>query len=111
MVSIGPFGTRFGELLVPQMLFGAVLWVQAWGHGLGPSQSLLIGELRSLIQCQANANCSYRDRPWQAFPITILTGAYIGYAVGTFVARTQLVFGKRVRFSEEDAGDAEKKTN
>lgn len=77
---------------------------------MGPSLSLLIGELRSSIECQPKADCSYRDRPWQAFPITIITGAYIGYVAGSFVARTPLVFGKRVRFSE-DAANAEKKTN
>lgn len=78
---------------------------------MGPSLSLLIGELRSSIECQPKADCSYRDRPWQAFPITIITGAYIGYVAGSFVARTPLVFGKRVRFSEEDAANPEKKTN
>lgn len=88
-----------------------MLWVQVWGRGLGLFQSLLIGELRTSIECQPKADCSYRDRPWQAFPITIITGAYIGYVVGSFVARTSHVFGKRVRFSEEDAADAEKKTN
>ncbi|QKX56869.1 uncharacterized protein TRUGW13939_03976 [Talaromyces rugulosus] len=39
------------------------------------------------------------DRPWQAFPITVLTGAYLGYAVGQLVARTPLVYGKRVEFN------------
>lgn len=53
----------------------------------------------------------FRDRPWQAFPITILTGAYIGYAVGSFVARTPFVFGKRVIFAAEDVDDTEKKSN
>ncbi|CRG86046.1 Glycosylphosphatidylinositol anchor biosynthesis protein 11 [Talaromyces islandicus] len=39
------------------------------------------------------------DRPWQAFPITVLTGAYLGYAVGQLVARTPLVYGKRIEFN------------
>lgn len=78
---------------------------------MGLSRSLLIGMLRSSVECEPKADCSYRDRPWQAFPITIITGAYIGYVVGSFVARTPLVFGKRVRFSEEEAANVEKKTN
>ncbi|KAE8423403.1 GPI biosynthesis protein Pig-F, partial [Aspergillus pseudocaelatus] len=36
------------------------------------------------------------DRPWQAFPITILIGAYIGYSVGFGLGRTVL-FGKRLK--------------
>ncbi|KAE8379778.1 GPI biosynthesis protein family Pig-F-domain-containing protein [Aspergillus bertholletiae] len=39
------------------------------------------------------------DRPWQAFPITILVGAYIGYSVGFGLGRTVL-FGKRLRIEE-----------
>lgn len=54
---------------------------------------------------------SYRDRPWQAFPITILTGAYIGYAVGALVSRTPLLYGKRIQFAPEQAEEDEKKTN
>lgn len=52
-----------------------------------------------------------RDRPWQAFPITILTGAYIGYAVGSLLSRTPLLFGKRIQFQPEETDDSEKKTN
>lgn len=47
-----------------------------------------------------------RDRPWQAYPITILTGAYLGYAVGSLVARTPLLYGKKIEFTstaEEEA--------
>ncbi|KAL1968384.1 hypothetical protein VTN77DRAFT_1913 [Rasamsonia byssochlamydoides] len=39
------------------------------------------------------------DRPWQAYPITILTGAYLGYAVGSLTARTPLLYGKRIEFT------------
>ncbi|PWY75084.1 hypothetical protein BO70DRAFT_354557 [Aspergillus heteromorphus CBS 117.55] len=41
------------------------------------------------------------DRPWQAYPITILTGAYLGWAVGMILGMTVL-FGKRIRFVEEE---------
>lgn len=40
-----------------------------------------------------------RDRPWQAYPITLLTGAYIGFVVGSVLGRSVL-FGKRIRFEE-----------
>ncbi|THD00322.1 hypothetical protein EYZ11_000215 [Aspergillus tanneri] len=39
------------------------------------------------------------DRPWQTYPITILVGAYIGYAVGLGLGRSWL-FGKRINFDE-----------
>lgn len=104
---------KFGELPVPPMRFGVVRWVQVWAPGSVPSPSLWIGKSHNLTpgKLSAEANCSFRDRPWQAFPITILTGAYIGYAVGSFVARTPLVFGKRIVFTTEDVDDDEKKTN
>lgn len=40
----------------------------------------------------------FRDRPWQAYPITILTGAYIGFAAGQLIGRSPLLYGKRVEF-------------
>ncbi|KAJ6037406.1 hypothetical protein N7540_001685 [Penicillium herquei] len=49
------------------------------------------------------------DRPWQAFPITILAGAYMGYVVGTLVSRTPLLYGKRIQFTSGQ--DEEEKTN
>lgn len=45
-----------------------------------------------------------RDRPWQAYPITILTGAYIGFVVGSVVGRSRWLFGKRVEFSPDELG-------
>jgi phosphatidylinositol glycan class F len=47
----------------------------------------------------------YRDRPWQAYPITILTGAYIGYVLGMLVGRAKWVFGKRLEFVPQGARD------
>ena len=46
--------------------------------------------------------CWDRDRPWQAYPVTIITGAYIGYAIGCEVGRTPLVYGKRIDFGGSD---------
>jgi phosphatidylinositol glycan class F len=53
-----------------------------------------------------------RDRPWQAFPITILTGAYIGFAVGSVVCRSSWLFGKWLEFMPPPEEDEvrEKKT-
>jgi phosphatidylinositol glycan class F len=50
-------------------------------------------------------SCVYRDRPWQAYPITILTGAYIGYVLGMLVGRAKGVFGKRLEFVPQGARD------
>lgn len=52
-----------------------------------------------------------RDRPWQAFPITILIGAYIGYALGSLVSRTPLLYGKRIQFTTEETEETDKKDN
>ncbi|CAG8068113.1 unnamed protein product [Penicillium salamii] len=73
-----------------------------WGSALGTGLGAWFGAIPIPLDW---------DRPWQAFPITILTGAYIGYAVGSFVARTPFVFGKRIIFAAEDVDDAEKKSN
>lgn len=50
-----------------------------------------------------------RDRPWQAYPITIITGAYIGYALGCCTGRTPLLYGRRIRFTAEDEETEEAK--
>ena len=39
----------------------------------------------------------YRDREWQKWPVTIVTGAYIGYAVGKLLGGT-LLKGKKIMF-------------
>jgi phosphatidylinositol glycan class F len=57
------------------------------------------------------ADIFLRDRPWQAFPITILAGAYIGYAAGSLISRTPFLYGKRVQFAPEAIEEDEKKTN
>ena len=38
-----------------------------------------------------------RDREWQKWPVTIVTGAYIGFAVGKLVGGT-LFKGKKIMF-------------
>ena len=39
----------------------------------------------------------YRDREWQKWPITIVTGAYGGYIVGKLAGK-YLLTGKRIEF-------------
>ena len=39
----------------------------------------------------------YRDREWQKWPVTIVTGAYIGFAIGKLVGGT-IAKGKKIMF-------------
>lgn len=39
----------------------------------------------------------HRDREWQKWPVTIVTGAYIGWFVGRY-AGGYLLRGKRIEF-------------
>jgi hypothetical protein len=39
----------------------------------------------------------FRDREWQQWPVTIVTGAYVGYALGKGLGGTVLR-GKKVMF-------------
>ncbi|KAJ5445820.1 GPI biosynthesis protein Pig-F [Penicillium cf. griseofulvum] len=73
-----------------------------WGSALGTGLGAWLGAIPIPLDW---------DRPWQAFPITILVGAYIGYAVGSLLSRTPLVYGKCVKFTSEDSSETEKKTN
>ncbi|KAJ5791144.1 uncharacterized protein N7518_008155 [Penicillium psychrosexuale] len=73
-----------------------------WGSALGTGLGAWFGAIPIPLDW---------DRPWQAFPITILVGAYIGYAIGSLLSRTPLVYGKRVKFTSEDLSETEKKIN
>ncbi|RHZ68329.1 Glycosylphosphatidylinositol (GPI) anchor assembly protein [Aspergillus turcosus] len=67
-----------------------------WGGALGTALGAWFGAVPIPLDW---------DRPWQAFPITILTGAYIGFAVGSVVCRSSWLFGKWLEFMpppEED---------
>jgi phosphatidylinositol glycan class F len=46
-----------------------------------------------------------RDRDWQTWPITIVAGAYAGYAAGK-PAGGYLLRGKRIRFDDEGSMDS-----
>ncbi|KAL4782184.1 GPI biosynthesis protein Pig-F [Aspergillus varians] len=61
-----------------------------WGGALGTCLGAWVGAVPIPLDW---------DRPWQAYPITILTGAYIGYALGVLGGRVTGVFGKRVEFA------------
>ncbi|KAJ5688547.1 Glycosylphosphatidylinositol anchor biosynthesis protein 11, partial [Penicillium macrosclerotiorum] len=73
-----------------------------WGGALGTGLGAWFGAIPIPLDW---------DRPWQAFPITILIGAYIGYAIGSLASRTPLLYGKRIHFAPEEQEEAEKKTN
>ncbi|EEA27324.1 Glycosylphosphatidylinositol (GPI) anchor assembly protein [Talaromyces marneffei ATCC 18224] len=60
-----------------------------WGGALGACVGAWLGAVPIPLDW---------DRPWQAYPITILTGAYIGFAVGQLVGRSPLLYGKRIQF-------------
>ncbi|KAL2817263.1 GPI biosynthesis protein family Pig-F-domain-containing protein [Aspergillus cavernicola] len=68
-----------------------------WGGSLGTALGAWFGAVPVPLDW---------DRPWQAYPITILTGAYIGYCVGMLGGRVNGVFGKRIEFapSQEEQG-------
>ncbi|KAJ5278704.1 hypothetical protein N7478_004076 [Penicillium angulare] len=72
-----------------------------WGSALGTGLGAWLGAIPIPLDW---------DRPWQAFPITILTGAYIGYAFGSLLSRTPFIYGKRIQFAPEQE-EEEEKTN
>jgi hypothetical protein len=77
---------------------------QCWAHGWELSPSRWIGEYTSdsLNHLQEIVRRSWltphRDREWQKWPVTIVTGAYIGYAVGKLLGGT-LLKGKKIMFA------------
>ncbi|KAJ5573368.1 Glycosylphosphatidylinositol anchor biosynthesis protein 11 [Penicillium hispanicum] len=73
-----------------------------WGGALGTGLGAWFGAIPIPLDW---------DRPWQAFPITILIGAYIGYALGSLVSRTPLLYGKRIQFTTEQTDATDKKDN
>lgn len=93
------------------MRFGAEHWGRAWVLGLGLCLFRWTGKHSPyyLIWVDADSD-EYRDRPWQAYPITILTGAYIGYAVGSLISRSSWLYGKRIQFIPEVEENMDKKT-
>lgn len=66
-----------------------------WGAALGSCLGAWLGAVPIPLDW---------DRPWQAFPITIVTGAYIGYALGSLLGRSSLLYGKRIEFEPEELG-------
>ncbi|EPS28114.1 Glycosylphosphatidylinositol anchor biosynthesis protein 11 [Penicillium oxalicum] len=73
-----------------------------WGSALGTGLGAWFGAIPIPLDW---------DRPWQAFPITIVIGAYIGHALGGLISRTSLLYGKRIQFAPEQVHEDEKKTN
>lgn len=52
----------------------------------------------AVVMTQNNILKQDRDREWQKWPVTIVTGAYIGYAVGKLLGGT-LLKGKKIMFA------------
>lgn len=57
---------------------------------------------REYDETRSVAKFLHRDREWQKWPITIVTGAYLGYVVGK-LGGEYLLRGKRIKFDERDA--------
>ena len=79
-----------------------------WEHGWALYLSLWTGECSLTILCTCCGGTGAmrsrrvqltwsRDREWQKWPVTIVTGAYIGYAIGKLLGGT-LLKGKKVLF-------------
>lgn len=79
------------------------------GRGLGRCRFRWIGEFFSYLSSivslgldgvylGSDANAGSRDREWQKWPVTIITGAYLGYAVGKTVGGLPFVKGRRITF-------------
>lgn len=99
-------GDRSGRLSGQWIPFGEGRWGRPSGRGWVLCRFRWIGRsyfFSFLFVGFSDSNVDVcRDRPWQAYPITILTGAYIGYVAGSLIARTPLVYGKKIEFSESD---------
>ncbi|EYE91328.1 PIG-F family protein [Aspergillus ruber CBS 135680] len=86
-------------------------WREVWGVGR-PADAVWGGALGTGVGAWFGAVPIPLDwdRPWQAYPITILTGAYIGYALGSLISRSSCLYGKRIQFTPEVEEDMDKKT-
>lgn len=96
----GPKWTEVAALNAPlDEVHGAALGalVGAW-IGAIPIPLDWYVETCKAAQHQCREANSGRDREWQKWPITIITGAYIGYAVGKMVGG-YLLKGTRIKLS------------
>ncbi|KAI5294710.1 Glycosylphosphatidylinositol (GPI) anchor assembly protein [Ascosphaera acerosa] len=66
-------------------------WDALWGGSLG----VLVGAWAGAVPIPLDW-----DRPWQAYPITILAGAYAGYAAFSLLGRCPGVYGKQLAFTD-----------
>ena len=95
------------------------VWGSALGTGLGAWFGAIPIPLDWYVLCSVaqtkfrvfDLHFQFRDRPWQAFPITILVGAYIGYALGSLMSRAPWLYGKRIQFAPVGTEEAQKKIN
>ncbi|EED19770.1 GPI-anchor biosynthesis protein (Pig-F), putative [Talaromyces stipitatus ATCC 10500] len=77
----------------------SLVWKQVWAFAR-PADALWGGALGACVGAWLGAVPIPLDwdRPWQAYPITILTGAYLGFAIGQLLGRSPLLYGKRIEF-------------
>lgn len=89
----------------------ASVWKEVWGISR-PADAVWGGALGTCLGAWFGAIPIPLDwdRPWQAFPITVLVGAYLGYALGSLVCRTPLLYGKRIQFAPKQEKEENKKT-
>ncbi|KAI5306451.1 hypothetical protein KEM56_000870 [Ascosphaera pollenicola] len=75
-----------------QILGTAMAWDGVFGGSLG----VLVGAWFGAVPVPLDW-----DRAWQAYPITIIAGAYIGYAAFSLLGRCPGIRGKKIRFDDE----------
>lgn len=73
---------------------------EVWGASVGTAVGAWLGAVPIPLDW---------DREWQKWPVTIVTGAYIGYAIGKLVGGT-IGRGKRIEFDEPEEESAIKVT-
>lgn len=86
---------------------GAMLpFDEVWGGTIGVSLGAWLGAIpipldwqvfRPLILLSKLILTHIRDRDWQRWPITIIAGAYLGYAIGKLSGK-YILPGKRIEF-------------
>ena len=73
-------------------------WERGWAlfrfPWIGECGYILLREKRICGKVELTWN---RDREWQKWPVTIVTGAYIGFAVGKLVGGT-IAKGRKIMF-------------
>jgi GPI ethanolamine phosphate transferase 2/3 subunit F len=89
---------KIGALMAPiDEVYGASVgtFIGAW---LGAIPIPLDWYVLDFGRLKSPLTLIYRDRDWQKWPVTIIAGAYAGWAIGKFVGRLVL-YGKTIDLS------------